>query len=431
VEMLMSAGAAAASRQAGNDALALWRRAADTAAAGGHRATAALALARSAELLQRAVGIIADMPPDDTHPMLIAKARELGSGDALAEAAILTAQTFELDEVDPGAAGVAERAVAAGRELGDPLLESAALDALSVIHLGLGDVAAAVEAVQRRIELVSQVRATPRSAFEISDAYNMATEIALAAGDFHAARRYADVVARLPFHSIEGHLSTSRRMRVEAVAGELGRVLDDAERFRRGWERAGRPTNTNLASGAYAAAMAHGLRGDDAHYAEWLAIADQLGLRMKMARGCHTIYGSVFDAIVAVHRGEAQAAYDLLDEEPVDAHHWYVGVWWPWYAALHAEAAVMLRHERARETIARARSSTAVNPTAAAMVERAAALFDGDRSRLVTLATDLATSGCRYQWARTLVLAGGDHAVEGRRAMAHLGAAPMAEPPFG
>jgi hypothetical protein len=64
----------------------------------------------------------------------------------------------------------------------------------------------------------------------------------------------------------------------------------------------------------------------------------------------------------------------------------------------------------------------------AAVVERAAALADGDTERLVALADVLAATGCRYQAARTLVLAGGDHADRGRDAMAALGAAPMAEP---
>jgi hypothetical protein len=65
------------------------------------------------------------------------------------------------------------------------------------------------------------------------------------------------------------------------------------------------------------------------------------------------------------------------------------------------------------------------------MTERAAALFEGDTGRLVTVAAELATTGCRYQWARTLVLAGGARTVEGQEAMAELGAAPMAEPPSG
>ena len=427
VEMLLRAGGAASSRQAGNDALQLWRTAADTARAAGDSAAAVRALATSAELLVRGPGIIAEKPPEGTHAALLDEARSLGSTDQRAEAAVLIAASFELDETDPEARTTAERAVAAGRALDDPMIESAALDALTVVHLGVGEVTAALAAVRRRIDLVSPVRPGVLNAFEIADAYNMATEVSLTAGDFAAARRFADTLARLPFHSIEGHLATSRRMRVEALAGELDRVLADGQRFRQGWEGAGRPVNGSLASGAYAVAMAHGLRGDDDARDEWLRITVDLGLDRSRLDGCYTGYGPTFDAIVALHHGRADEAMNRLVEDPEGLTTWNTGEWRPWYAALHAEAAVLVGHESAAGRIARARAMVAANPTAVALVERAAALLAGDTDRLLPLAADLAGTGCRYQWARTLVLAGGDAAVEGRRAMADIGAAPMAE----
>jgi hypothetical protein len=56
------------------------------------------------------------------------------------------------------------------------------------------------------------------------------------------------------------------------------------------------------------------------------------------------------------------------------------------------------------------------------MVERAAALLDDDRDGLVPLADALARTGCVYQQARTLLLAGGESAERGRRLMGELGA---------
>ena len=427
VEMLACAGGAASSRQAGNDALRLWRTAADTARAAGDDATATVILAAAAELLLRGPGIIAEKPPEGTHAALLEEARSFGSTDPRAEAAVLIAASFELEEIDPEARATAERAVATGRALDDPLIESAALDALTVVHLGLGDVTAALADVHRRIDLLSGVRPGVLTAFEIADAYNMATEVSLTAGDFAAARRFAYTLTLLPFHSVEGHLATSRRMRVEVLAGEIDRVLADGERFRRGWEWAGRPVNGSLASGAYAVAMAHGLRGDDDARAEWLDITIELGLDKGRLEGCYTGYGPTFDAIVALHRGRADEAMDRLAEDPAGFNTWYTGEWRPWYAALHAEAAVLAGHDSAAERIERARPMVAANPTTTALVERAAALLAGDTDRLVALADDLSTTGCRYQWARTLVFAGGEAAVEGRRAMADLGAAPMAE----
>jgi hypothetical protein len=113
---------------------------------------------------------------------------------------------------------------------------------------------------------------------------------------------------------------------------------------------------------------------------------------------------------------------------PAELVTWDGGEWRPWYAALWAEAAVLAGDPAADQRLADARPLVAPNPIAAAMVERAAALAAGERDRLVEVAAPLAQAGCPYQAARTLILAGGAHAAEGRAAMAALGAAPMAEP---
>jgi predicted ATPase/DNA-binding CsgD family transcriptional regulator len=428
-EMLMFAGGAAAGRQLGDDAMRLWRRSADTAVAAGEPNLAAIALARSAELVLRGPGILAERPAPGSHIPLVAEAHALRLTDPRAETALVIATLFDLDEVDPQTLALAEEAAAAARELGDSILESAALDALSAFHLASGDIPAAVTAVRRRIDLLSRVRPTAVTAFEMADGYAMAAEIALAAGDFAAARRHADALTHLPFHAEEGHLATSRRLQVDALAGDISRVLEDAERFRHGWEEAGRPAVRSLGGGAYAVTMALGLRGDDDTRAEWFDITRALGIDRAKLDGCSTGFAPTFDALVSLHRGDSVAAFDRLAEDPDEFRTWHTGEWRPWYAALHAEAAVLVGDESAVPRIERARAIAAPNPTAAALVDRAAALAAGDTVRLVALADVLASTGCRYQWARTLVLAGGDQAVEGRRQMAMLGAAPMAEPP--
>jgi hypothetical protein len=89
---------------------------------------------------------------------------------------------------------------------------------------------------------------------------------------------------------------------------------------------------------------------------------------------------------------------------------------------------VLAEDESRHARIEHAHPMAAPNPIAAAMVERAAALLTGDIQALVGLAETLNAAGCRYQWARTLVLAGGDHAQRGRAVLDALGVAPMAEP---
>jgi hypothetical protein len=62
------------------------------------------------------------------------------------------------------------------------------------------------------------------------------------------------------------------------------------------------------------------------------------------------------------------------------------------------------------------------------MVERAAAFAEGDIDRLVAAAAALEPTGCRYQWARTMVMAGGEHREAGEAALERMGATPMGMP---
>ena len=75
----------------------------------------------------------------------------------------------------------------------------------------------------------------------------MAAEVDLAAGDLAGAAAHAEALARLPFYRDEDHLAMSRRLLVDALAGQFDDVVRTGERFRIGWERAGRPVAPNLA----------------------------------------------------------------------------------------------------------------------------------------------------------------------------------------
>jgi predicted ATPase/DNA-binding CsgD family transcriptional regulator len=431
VEALSDAAGAAFSRHVGGEAVRLLRSASAAASALGADDVAAYALAKSAEMINRGHGLFAAVPPPEAVTDLLAEAAPLAAGSPRAEAAVLVGRVFTRDETDPDTIADAQRAVSTARELGDPLLLSSALDALTASHLGLGDLPAALADVNERLDILSRLRASASTGLEISDAYVMSSEVLLTAGDFAGARRHADTLALLPFHSEEGHLATSRRMKVDAMAGDVDRVLADAERFRRGWVRAGRPVTPNLAGGAYAVALVQGLRGDDRAREEWCRITIDLGSEPDRLDGCITGWAPSFDAILMLHRGDPGAALERLALHPGELHTWYGGEWRPWYAALWVEAAVLAGDPGVAGRLADAGPMVAPNPTAAALVERAAALADGDRDRLPALAATLAATGCRYQAARTLVLAGGAHAEDGRAAMADLGVAPMAEPASG
>ena len=53
----------------------------------------------------------------------------------------------------------------------------------------------------------------------------------------------------------------------------------------------------------------------------------------------------------------------------------------------------------------------------------------GDRDGLIAAAAALEAAGCRYQWARTLVVLGGSDRVRGEDVLASMGATPMVWPP--
>ncbi len=169
--------------------------------------------------------------------------------------------------------------------------------------------------------------------------------------------------------------------------------------------------------------MVHGLRGDTEARAEWLAVVEEAGTPQEYRRG----YGAVCDAVVLLHQGAAEAAWERVAPEPDQVWKWVCWIWLHWYVGLRTEAAVLAGDPQARRRVEAARRTVAGNPVASAQVDRAEALLDGAPERLPAIATAFEAADCRYQSARTLLLAGGEHAAAGSAALAALGlAAPAA-----
>ncbi|MEU5879158.1 LuxR C-terminal-related transcriptional regulator [Spirillospora sp. NPDC047279] len=426
---LRSAAGAAESRQFGSEALRLRRAAAGAALRAGDRAAAAADLARNAELITRGPGLMATGQVDGQVEALIAEGWKLAGDDMAARARLLTAEAFNGATADPATAELVERALALARRIGDPLIESAALDQLTAIQLVRGEVGAAAASASRRTELLAPMPVTALTGLEFFDGFTMASDCAVAAGDLRAARRHAEGLRDLSFHREEGHLATVRLLVVTALAGDWNETIMLAERFREGWERAGRPRAGNLGRGAYAVAAVHGLRGDDEARAAWLDIVD--AVRTPGRSLAELGYCEFFDALLLLHRGSPEHAMEMLARAPEQMKEWYNSAWRPWYGALWAEAAVLSGHEDAPGRLRRARVVAASNPIATAIVDRAAAMIapGGDRDGLNVAAAVLADAGCRYQRARTLVFLGGEQRAQGESELARMGATVMAWPP--
>jgi predicted ATPase len=429
---LRSAAAVAGCRSLGDEMYRLHRAAADAARRGGDTAGAARDLATATTSVYRYSGLFARLPPTDEAEALLAAARELAGEDPAAQAAVALAEcgaladAFISELAEPEmtvtqTTALAERAVELARRVGDPLAESAALDALSGAQLLAGDPFATAATSRRRIDLLSVVPLIPSSADEVIDALGMVTDTAIGVGDLLGARRWGTQLRDLPLLAEVGHVATSRLLVADALAGNVGDVLTGSRRFLDAWERSGRLRASSLGMAAAAVAMIHGLRGDDDTRAEWLTVFDELGVPRERSSG----YGPTFDAIVLLHHGEAGAAMDALAAEPDELGKWVTWMWRHWYAALRAEAAVLAGDRDAGGRLAAARTVVADNPVAGAIVDRASALLGGDRERLLAAAAAFDAAGSRYQWARTLSFEGGDEAATGAAALADLGVAPM------
>jgi hypothetical protein len=237
-----------------------------------------------------------------------------------------------------------------------------------------------------------------------------------------------------------GHQAVRWLLVADAFAGDVEAVLAGGARFLEAWQRNGRQPSAGLAPAAAAVAMVHGLRGDEPARAEWLSIVDELRLGPELERPEASAaaaekswpasnpggYAATFDAMFLLHRGDAEGAMERVAPAPEEVWKWVTWIWLHWYVALRAEAAVLAGRPEARDRLAEARTVVAGNPVAGAMVARAQALLDADRERLLATADEFDAAGCRYQAARTLVLAGGEHAARGAAALAELGLAPVA-----
>ena len=419
---LEQGAAVAMCRLAGDDALQLYLAAGDTARRAGEDQRAALDLARAAEIMDRSPGLLSDPPGPERLAEVVAEARSLAGDDPHALAAIsVIAFGVDAADLDPAQA---EHAIAVARAVGDLRLESAALDQLTVVQLERGQLLEAAATSSRRLDLLVGPDSI-RAAFEMSDALHMAALTSIGAGDVPNARRYAQRRRELPFHREDDYLVVNWLLVLGALTGHWDQVIALSEHFRLGWERAGRLPLRGFASVPAAAGMVCGLQGDDAGRSAWLEIFGHMRQVGADLPGSRTGYAPTFEAILLLHRGQAADAAAALDEDPGALTVWSAVVWRQWYAALWAEAAVLAGRADRDERLGRARSITAGNPVASAIVDRAEALAAEDRPGLQAAAVALAAAECPYQQARTLVLAGGPERTEGERLLAAMGATPM------
>jgi predicted ATPase/DNA-binding CsgD family transcriptional regulator len=369
---------------------------------------------------------------DDEIMALIATARDRAGADPAAQAALAYADAAVVSDAFGVLRGsprndaaktlaVAERAVEMAERTADPIAKSAALDALTGALSWMGDAHGCAKTARRRIALLEDAPHTPESAGEKIDALAMVTETSLGVGDFDTARHRAQQLADHPLLVEVGHYAGSRQLVVDALAGRIDDVIAGGRRFRDDWEHAGSPADAFYLADTAAVAMAHGIRGEHESRSQWSTVTEQISAQLGDKPGRRYGAWAVFDAVYLLHHGRADEALTRLAPEPRDVWKWVTWLWLHWYVALKAEAAALAQHDQARKLLQAARTTVAGNPVATAQVDRAEALLDGDSRRILDCAPAFEAAGCRYQWARTYVLAGGGHAEIGLATLADMG----------
>ena len=405
--LLRLAAGAAAARLVGGETLRLLDAAASVALAAGDSSAAAEDMAWTAIYLRYTPGIIAEARDPSESEQRLDRARSHAAGAAAPEAAIAVAAAGGLPEDDPRTTELIAHAIPLAREAARPLVESVAHDQRCAYHLRRGELAHAIASCDRRGALLAGVALDAASAFQFNDYLLMACEVRLAAGHLRDAAAYADRLAELDCYRDYPHPALARRIKVDAMAGEFDAALVRGERFLQAWERAGRPVSGTLNVTAYAMAMVHGLRGEQAQRARWVDVATMLtpdpGRSGIGLRG----WAMAFDALLALERDQAGLALARLSATLDDQTVWNNSasiMWQPWYAGLWAEAAVLAGHPDAASRVQQAVVATRENEIAATIVKRASDLLRRKRSALPTYARTFARLGCEYQRRRTQVL---------------------------
>ncbi|GAA1089933.1 ATP-binding protein [Kitasatospora arboriphila] len=158
---LRHAAGVAGCRRNGDDMFRLHRAAGEAARRAGDTAGAARDLATAATVAHRFSSSFAQLPTADEVKALLTAARGLAGDDPAAAAAVALAEAAVLADAYGSVQGaaentaqetvvLAERAVALARGTGDPVAESAALDALSGARSWAGDAFAAAAGAPRR-----------------------------------------------------------------------------------------------------------------------------------------------------------------------------------------------------------------------------------------------------------------------------------------
>jgi predicted ATPase/DNA-binding CsgD family transcriptional regulator len=402
--------------------------AADRAAAAGDRATQASVLAEAVSVGTRFPAIFeTEVPQARLLELLSLADRVAPAGDRAVEAQLALAHAWHgTRAVDLPDVGAFERALEIARRADDPVLTSAAFDALCSVAVMSGRLRTEYELGQQRLALLDRLPGhQPHAGAEALDVLHMAVENAFTAGELPAAVGSCRMFSEDDMTAATPHMVSSKPIMALTLMGRFDEALEHAERTMAIWERAGCPSARWMAPPIYAAGMCHGLRGHAAEFDAWRALArDRVaGLQTRTMHFQLQWFGAFADARVALHLGDLDEAVRATVDLPTDEGAWWATRHWPYdayYWAIAAEVAVAADRPDADRRLAAAQPVGEQNLWAAACLARARARRSDDPADFAESLAGWERIEARLERAVTLLLMP-DRAAEGRAELAELG----------
>ncbi|MFC3448556.1 hypothetical protein [Amycolatopsis speibonae] len=401
---LRSAADVAMAEHRGEPAFALLQQAAERAGRGGDEAGAAIALAYAVCVGNRFPATFTDLVPHERLVELMIEAERFApEHDPVAEAYLAAARAWNAtgEKTTPDL-DLTSIALDAARVTDQPVLISAALDAVASADGAAGRFARAHRSCGERLSLLEKLpRHEPNIGVEIVDTLHVVPLVALAAGRLPEAVLAAEASWKDPFRGL--YMRAGKFVVPLLLTGHLDKALEYAEISWDSWQRLDRPPARWMAPAALAAGMAHALRGNVPEYDAWAARA-----LMLSEPGVHSGLRESFEAFVlprvALHQGDAEIAVSTSLTPKSgwydSAHQFYDAYAW----AVAAESAVVAGDPRAGDLLAAAEPAAAENLWAAACLARARGRMHDDRAALEEAINGWQAIGARFELACTLGL---------------------------
>jgi predicted ATPase/DNA-binding CsgD family transcriptional regulator len=336
-------------------------------------------------------GFAAEIPHQQLVALLGEADRVADRSDPLVAAHLAAAEAWCASAAkyspDPS---LAESAVAAARAVGDPVLISAGLDALGAVAAQSGDTRAAYRIASERLAMLPLLdRGDPPSAAEILDTFHGRWLSALVVGDLPGALETAEAVLRDDLLGVHPYRAVSKLVPVLVLTGRFAKALELAPEMYAAWQRSGAPVAAWMAPALAAVAFVHGVRGEDAAYAEWMARASSATGGNPLLGQTQSSFLAFVEARVALHRGTTVKP-DLTNG------------WFETYAlAVQAELAVVQGSAKPLEA---ALAAEVQNDWATACLTRAQARLNGSAELMREAARAFERIDARFEHACTMEL---------------------------